>query len=41
VDEYDIFNGLVFGIAVKSKEIAEKMLEEFGARIKKFYNEQY
>jgi hypothetical protein len=35
------YNNFVFGVTVKSKEIAEKMLEEFGARIKKFYNEQY
>ena len=40
-DGYNAFNSLVFGIAVKSIEIAEKMLEEFGTRIKKYYNEQY
>lgn len=34
-------NQLVFGVAVKSIEIAEEMLEEFGERIKKVYNKQY
>lgn len=34
-------NTLLFGIAVKSEEIAREMLEIFGERIKKYYNEQY
>lgn len=34
-------NDFVFGVAVKSKEIAEEMLEIFGERIEKFYNKQY
>jgi hypothetical protein len=34
-------NNFVFGVAVKSIGIAKKMLEEFGTRIKKYYNEQY
>lgn len=41
IGDYLTFNGFIFGIAVKSKEIAEQMLEKFGDRIKKFYNEQY
>lgn len=36
-----IFNEFAFGIAVKSKEIAEEMLEEFGERIEEIYNKQY
>ena len=34
-------NDAVFGIAVKSEEIAKEMLEEFGERIEKIYNKQY
>lgn len=34
-------NGYIFGITVKSKEIAEEMRDIFGERIKKYYNEQY
>lgn len=34
-------NDFVFGIAVKSREIAEEMLAEFGERIEKVYNKQY
>ena len=34
-------NDFVFGIAVKNREIAEEMLEEFGERIEKVYNKQY
>ena len=34
-------NDFVFGIAVKSGEIAKEMLEEFGERIEKIYNKQY
>lgn len=41
VDWYFFTNGFVFGIAVKSEEIAEEMLEEFGERIDKIYNKQY
>ena len=41
VDTRTYYNGLVFGIAVKSKEIVEEMLDEFGERIKEIYNKQY
>lgn len=34
-------NQLAFGVAVKSMEIAEEMLEIFGERIEKFYNKMY
>ena len=34
-------NYFIFGIAVKSKEIAQEMLEEFGERIEEIYNKQY
>lgn len=34
-------NLVVFGIVVKSEEIAEEMLEIFGERIEKFYNKMY
>ena len=37
---YDV-NYFIFGIAVKSQEIAEEMLAEFGERIKEIYNKQY
>lgn len=37
---YDV-NYFIFGIAVKSQEIAEEMLAEFGDRIEKIYNKQY
>lgn len=37
---YDV-NYFIFGIAVKSKEIAKEMLEEFGKRIEEIYNKQY
>jgi hypothetical protein len=40
-EDYTTYNCFVFGITVKTKEIAEKMLEEFEERIKQFYNEQY
>lgn len=43
-DEIDCLtyvNSFVFGVAVKSIEIAEEMLEIFGERIEKFYNKQY
>ena len=38
---YCVHNCFLFGIAVKSKEIAKKMLEEFGKRIERIYNKQY
>ena len=38
---YFNFNPFIFGIAVKSEEIAQEMLEEFGDRINKIYNKQY
>lgn len=34
-------NSFVFGISVKSREIAEEMFDIFGGRIEKYYNEQY
>ena len=34
-------NSFVFGVAVKSKKIAEEMMEIFGERIEKFYNKKY
>lgn len=34
-------NSFVFGVTVKSREIAEEMLEIFGERIEKFYNKMY
>ncbi len=34
-------NYFIFGISVKSREIAGEMFEEFGERIKKVYNKQY
>ena len=34
-------NYFIFGIAVKSKEIAEEMLAEFGERVVEIYNKQY
>lgn len=34
-------NSFVFGVCVKSEEIAEQMLAEFGDRIKEVYNTQY
>ena len=37
---YDV-NYFIFGIAVKSQEIAKGMFEEFGKRIEKIYNKQY
>ena len=38
---YSNVNLFIFGIAVKSEEIAQEMLEEFGKRIEKIYNKQY
>src|SRR5690554_2377743 len=38
---YCVHNCFLFGIAVKSREIAEEMLEEFGKRIERIYNKQY
>ena len=38
---YFSLNCFVFGIAVKSRKIAEEMLAEFGERIEKVYNKQY
>ena len=34
-------NDFVFGIAVKTRKIAEQILDEFGDRIEKYYNQQY
>lgn len=39
--EFKHYNYFIFGIAVKSEEIAEQMLKEFGERIEKYYNKQY
>lgn len=38
---YHTYNCFLFGIAVKSGEIAREMLVEFGGRIKEIYNKQY
>ncbi len=38
---YCVHNCFLFGIAVKSGEIAREMLIEFGGRIKEIYNKQY
>jgi hypothetical protein len=38
---YCVHNCFLFGIAVKSGEIAREMLTEFGGRIKEIYNKQY
>ncbi len=35
------YNNFVFGITVKTREIAKQMLEEFSDRIKQYYNQQY
>ena len=40
-DWFTFVNSFVFGVAVKSIEIAEEMLLEFGERIEKFYNKMY
>ena len=45
-DEFEVLgsfwcNYFVFGISVKSMEIAVEMFEEFGERIKEIYNIQY
>lgn len=40
-DSIFVYILFVFGIVVKSKEIAEEMLSIFGERIEKYYNEQY
>lgn len=41
VDYFIHANLLIFGVVVKSKAIAEEMLEIFGERIEKFYNKMY
>ena len=41
VGESYYYNVFVFGITVKSEEIAEEMFEIFGDRIEKYYNVQY
>ena len=41
VGESYYYNYFVFGISVKSEEIAEEMFEIFGERIEKYYNVQY
>lgn len=38
---YCVHNCFLFGIAVKSGEIAREMLVEFGKRIERIYNKQY
>ena len=38
---YFSHNLFIFGVAVKSEEIAKEMLEEFGKRIERIYNKQY
>ena len=41
VDWFTHANPFVFGVVVKSRKIAEEMLEIFGERIEKFYNKMY
>lgn len=41
VNKYTNFNWFIFGVAVKSIEIAQEMKDVFGERIEKFYNKQY
>lgn len=41
VRERSEYNSLVFGIALKSPEIAVEMIEFFGERIQAIYNQQY
>lgn len=41
VKYYISVNAFIFGISVKSKEIAEEMLAIFGERIAKYYQKQY
>lgn len=41
IESYSFYNYFVFGIVVKSEEIAKEMLEIFGERIKKYYSKQY
>lgn len=41
IDCYSLQNTFAFGIAVKSKKIAEEMLSIFGDRINEVYNTQY
>lgn len=41
VKHYILVNSFIFGISVKSKEIAEEMLAIFGERIAKYYQKQY
>lgn len=41
VDWYAHTNSFVFGVVVKSIEIAREMLDEFGERIEEIYNKQY
>ena len=35
------YNSFVFGVSVKSQEIAREMFKEFGERIEEIYNKQY
>lgn len=42
ISDYTFYhNEFVFGVSVKSEEIAQEMLEEFGERIEEIYNKQY
>lgn len=41
IESWNSYNYFIFGIAVKSKEIAEEMIDIFGERIKKYYSVQY
>jgi hypothetical protein len=38
IADYSYMNNFIFGIAVKDKETAELMLQEFGERINEIYN---
>ena len=42
ISDYTFYhNEFVFGVSVKSEEIAQEMVEEFGERIQDIYNKQY
>ena len=42
ISDYTFYhNEFVFGVSVKSEEIAQEMLEEFGERVEEIYNKQY
>ena len=40
-NQRNTINDFLFGIVVNSHELAKEMLQEFGARLEKLYNQQY